>query len=302
MYDINDSNYRSVLDHGHCYLVDTMGTDSSITQAARISYGAGTKSTREDRGLIRYLFRNRHSSPIEMCEVKYHLKVPIFVMRQLIRHRTASVNEYSARYSIMSDEFYVPEPANIQPQALDNKQGRAGTLSQRLLASVRSIMQITGETAHSTYRVLLGEDTHPDDLLEDLCTGGCPPPNEHFPGVARELARTVLPVSFYTEVYWKQNLWNLFHLLKLRTDSHAQYETRMVADAMYDLIEPRFPAACEAFEDYIRDAVTLSRMEVRLMHDLLTGTSITAVEPEHYDLTKRELAEFIERFALNADG
>jgi thymidylate synthase (FAD) len=164
-------------------------------------------------------------------------------------------------------------------------------------------MQTVGETAHDAYRILLGERIgrdigHPDDLLYDPYSTDRPLLDEDFPGVAREVARTVLPVSYYTEVYWKQNLWNLFHLLKLRTDSHAQFETRMVANAMYDLIKPRFPAACEAYEDYVRDAVSLSRMEVALMRDLLAGMPITAAEPEQYGLTKRELAEFSERFGL----
>lgn len=311
-YDSLDPHFRSVLDHGFVYLKEVMGTDSSITDAARISYGAGTKSVREDRGLIRYLFRHRHSSPIEMAEVKFHLHIPIFVMRQLVRHRTASINEYSGRYSVMSDEFYLPDPTNIQPQTLDNKQGRGGELSDLSHNGVRWMMETTAETAYDVYRVLLGERTgrdpeYPDDIIYDPYSEVDPLLDGDFPGIARELARTVLPVSYYTSVYWKQNLWNLFHLLKLRTDTRAQYETRMVAEAMYELIKPKFPIAAEAYEDYLRDAVTLSRMEVALLRDMLIESRVLLDEQhtdekilaETYGLTVRELRElkatFMER-------
>lgn len=292
-YDAADPRLRSVLDHGFVYLVDHMGDDAALCQAARVSYGAGTKSVRDDRNLIRYLFRHHHSSPIEQADVKYHIRVPIFVMRQLIRHRTASTNESSARYSVMTDEFYVPEEATIKPQSQDNRQGRAGTTSEVSADGVRWMMEAVGEHAYKVYRVLLGERS--GELVYDPYDAVEPILDADFPGIARELARTVLPVSYYTECYWKQNLWNVFHLLKLRTDAHAQYETRMVAEAMYDLIKPLFPIACEAYQDYLRDAVTLSRMEVELVRDLLREQGIT-IDPARYGMSKREAQEFVARF------
>jgi thymidylate synthase (FAD) len=292
---MDDPNYITVLDHGFCGLVDHMGDDLAIVQAARVSYGAGTRSVREDRGLIRYLLRHFHSSPIEMCEVKFHLKLPIFVMRQLIRHRTASTNEYSGRYSVMSDEFYVPESEMIQPQSTDNRQGRGGDLTTESKIAAQWLIKSMCDYAYKGYQRLLG-DTKDQDVFGD-----------DFDGVARELARTVLPVGNYTECYWKIDLSNLFKLLKLRTDVHAQYEIRVFAEAMFTLIQPIFPIACEAYVDYQRDAVTLSRMEVVLMRDLISGTEPTELLHEmrthpkavadQYDMTKRELDEFVERFA-----
>lgn len=303
MYDSSDPKFISVLDHGFVRLVDVMGDDAAITSAARISYGTGTKSVREDRGLIRYLFRHRHTSPIESCEVKYHIRLPIFVMRQLVRHRTAHLNEFSARYSIMSDDFYVPDPDFIQPQSQSNKQGRDGTITETSIAGAQWMMQAAGDHAYDLYRVLLGERTgrdeeYPEELIYDPYTSNDPLLDGEFPGISREVARTVLPVSFYTEVYWKQDLHNLFHLLKLRSDSGAQKEIRVYADAMYRLIQPVFPLACEAWEDYVRDSVTLSRMEVDLMRDLLHGRATIDIDPSSYGMTKREMTEFIARFAL----
>lgn len=298
----NDERFISVLDHGFVGLIDVMGNDTAITSAARLSYGAGTKSVREDRGLIRYLFRHKHTSPIESCEAKYHIKLPIFVARQLIRHRTAHTNEYSARYSILSNEFYVPDSDYIQPQSQSNKQGRDGTISETSIAGVQWMMQAAGDHAYDLYRVLLGERTgraeESDELIYDPYTSNDPLLDSDFPGIAREVARTVLPVSFYTEVYWKQDLHNLFHMLKLRSDVGAQKEIRAYADAMYRLIQPLFPLACEAWEDYMRDSVTLSRMEVDLMRDLLHGRVTIDVDPTNYGITKREMTEFIARFNL----
>ena len=304
MYDSTDPRFRAVLDHGFVYLVDHMGDDAAITQAARISYGTGTKSVREDRGLIRYLFRHHHTSPIEQCEVKFHIRLPIFVMRQLVRHRTSNLNEYSGRYSEISEDFYVPEAAFIQPQSGDNKQGRDGIVSEASAAGVQWMMTAIGEHAYDAYRVVLGDrmgrdEKYPDDLLYDPYSETDPLLDEDFPGISRELARTVLPVSYYTEVYWKQDLHNLFHLLKLRMDNHAQHEIRVFAEAMYDLIKPLFSLACEAFEDYQRDAVTLSRMEAALVRDLLAGkTTIASVDLAQYGLSKREFAEFTGHFGL----
>ena len=305
MYDPDDPHYIPVLDHGFVYLVEVMGTDSSITQAARLSYGAGTKSVREDRGLIRYLFRHSHTSPIEMCEAKYHIRLPIFVARQLLRHRTANVNEYSARYSIVSDEFYLPEPDCLQSQSTDNRQGRDGQLTETSANGVQWLMQMVGDMTYDTYRVLLGERSsrdaeYPDDLIFDPYSVDSPLLDPEYPGLARELARTVLPVSYYTEIYWKVDLKNLFDMLKLRTDQHAQYEIRMFAEAMYALIKPRFPLAAEAYEDYLRDAMHLSRMEVALLTALLHGTTtIDTIDPTDWGMSKREISEFIEAFALS---
>lgn len=304
MYDSNDPKFIPCLDHGFTYLVDHMGDDAAITQAARVSYGEGTKSVREDRGLIRYLFRHHHTSPIEMCEVKLHVRLPIFVMRQLVRHRTASLNEYSARYSVMSDEFYVPDVEVIQPQSRDNKQGRAGAISEVSGRGVQWLMETIGDQSYEVYRVLLGEregrdPEYPKELIYDPYSDYEPLLDDDFPGVAREEARMVLPVSYYTEVYWKQNLHNLLHLLKLRTDNHAQYEIRVYANAIYQLVKPLFPLACEAWEDYVRDAVTLSRMEVKLCNDLLHNrVQIEQVNPADYGMSKREMSEFITRFEL----
>ena len=215
-----------------------MGSDDAVVQAARVSYGTGTKKVREDRGLIRYLMRHEHTTPFEMCEVKFHIRLPIFVMRQLIRHRTASVNEYSGRYSVMTDEFYVPK--TIELQSTTNKQGREGLYSEAETSGFRDIMNDMHTKAYETYEQFIEED------------------------MARETARAILPVSNYTETYWKCNLKNFMHMAWLRMDSHAQWEIRMFADAMYGLVQPLFPAVCEAFEDYKLNAVRLSSMEVKL--------------------------------------
>ena len=214
--------------HGFVRLVEVMGTDDAIVQAARVSYGEGTKSVSNDRALIRYLIRHRHTSPIEMCEVKFHIKLPIFVMRQLVRHRTASINEYSGRYSIMSDDFYIPEFEYLKPQSQTNKQGREGSFSETIQNHLISIIDEVTTLAKDKYKILLQRD------------------------LARELARIILPVNNYTECYWKLNLHNLFHFLKLRLDDHAQKEIQDFSNVIWQLVQPRFPIACEAFDDYIR--------------------------------------------------
>ena len=235
--DKNDKRYVQVLDKGFVGLIDHMGSDDAVVQAARVSYGTGTKKVQEDRGLIRYLMRHEHTTPFEMCEVKFHIRLPIFVMRQLIRHRTASVNEYSGRYSVMTDEFYMPE--TFQKQSTTNKQGREDSLDE-IHGKLSWMLEDVHTNAYSKYEELLDLD------------------------VARETARAVLPVSNYTETYWKCNLKNFMHMAWLRMDSHAQWEIREFADAMYGLVEPLFPAVCEAFEDYKLNAVRLSSMEVKL--------------------------------------
>lgn len=303
---IDDPKYISILDHGFCGLIDHMGDDSAITRSARTSYGTGTKKINEDRGLIRYLMRHQHSSPIEFCEFTYHLKVPIFVMRQLIRHRTASTNEYSGRYSVMSDEFYLPQPEDLKQQSLNNKQGRAGDIDPVSKDGVAWIMQSAYDYAYTAYRVLLGDREAVEDHYDPYAKTN-PLLSDEFTGISRELARTVLPVANYTECYWKIDLSNLFKLLKLRQDQHAQYEIRVLADAMHELIKPIVPLACEAFRDYMQEATTVSRMELNLLNDALDHIEgygglledyhhdETALR-NHYELTKSELDDFKIKF------
>ena len=269
-----------VLDHGFVRVVDYMGSDNAIVQAARVSYGRGTKQTSADAALIRYLLRQRHSTPFEMCEIKLHIKLPIFVARQWIRHRTANVNEYSARYSRMDREYYVPDPDHLhalleeravsrrsrqdQPdlfvpaaapedpvalaaQSTANKQGRDGALGADEAREALSRMDWLSQRAYGVYRNLLNED----DAGEKI--------NENRSGIARELARTVLPVSWYTQFYWKSDLHNLLHFLSLRSDGHAQYEIRAYADIILEEIVERWvPVTCQAFRDYTLQAATLS--------------------------------------------
>ena len=245
-----DKNYLPVLDHGFVGLVDHMGSDNAIVQAARVSYGAGTKQVQDDRNLIRYLMRHEHTTPFEMCEVKFHIKLPIFVMRQLVRHRTASMNEYSARYSVLTDEFYIPELEQIQKQSTSNKQGREeaewGFQEKR---DVQHAFQRSFHNAYKEYASLLGKEDN---------------------GLARELARSVLPVGGYTELYWKANLKNFLHMARLRMDPHAQWEIREFAGAMYDLVKPLFPEACAAFEDYAVNSVKFSAGEYDLIKNLIS--------------------------------
>lgn len=282
---LNDPNYIPVHDYGFVGLVDTMGDDAAVVNAARVSYGDGTKSVREDRGLIRYLMRHRHTSPFEMCEVKIHLKCPIFVMRQWVRHRTASLNEYSGRYSVMSDEMYMPESGYLQPQSQDNKQGRDGLFSEREKEGIHWLMNAAFEHSYDVYEALYKNAEAWGDTRREVIYDAYAPqadvrdePNpalvdgffdESYPGLARELARIVLPVANYTELYWKQNLHNMMHLLKLRRDAHAQQEIRDYAEAVYTLIQPKFPLVLEAWEDYIWSGRHLSRMDVELLNDLL---------------------------------
>lgn len=255
------------LDHGFVRVVDYMGDDSAIVQAARVSYGKGTRRTSDDRMLIRYLMRNRHTSPFEMCEIKLHVKLPIFVARQWVRHRTAKINEYSARYSLLDKEFYVPDPENIAVQATDNKQGRGHALSPEAAAVVRQMITEESEAAHHTYEKLM--DDHQ---------------------LARELARAVLPVGFYTQWYWKIDLHNLLHFLALRMDRHAQYEIRVYAEAIGQLVQAWVPLVWDAFVDYRLQAVSLSRPAIRVVQRMLAGEQPTQ---EDSDLTRREWEELM---------
>lgn len=302
---LNDDNFLPVLDHGFVGLIDVFGNDAAIVQAARVSYGTGTKSVREDRGLIRYLMRHQHTSPFEQCEVKLLLKLPIFVMRQLVRHRTANLNEYSGRFSVMSDEFYLPTADQIKVQSPDNKQGRADEVDAISKHGVQWLMQTAYEQAYTCYKILLGEREGAEEHY-DAYSDEEPLLGNDFPGIARELARAVLPVANYTETYFKMDLLNLFKMLKLRCDSHAQYEIRVYADAICTLVRPKFPMAFEAFDDYLREAVTLSRMETNLVRDLIHGESLQqtiethgglSALAEHYGLTKREMTDFVAHFS-----
>lgn len=258
------------LDHGFVRLVDYMGDDSSIVQAARVSYGKGTKSISEDTGLIRYLMRNMHTSPFEMVEFKFHVKLPIFVARQWIRHRTANVNEYSGRYSEMPDEFYLPQSDQVRSQSSNNKQGRSDdALSEA--GNIIKMMESTQKHLYSEYSELLDK------------------------GLAREIARINLPLSNYTEWYWKIDLHNLFHFLRLRLDSHAQYEIRVYGEAIAAIIRQIVPIAYQAFEDYILYAARFSRNELLALKLMMKGESANEEKLAELGLSKREIAEFKEK-------
>ena len=260
----------SCLDKGFVRLIDVMGDDDAIVQAARVSYGSGTKKVHMDRGLIRYLMRHLHTTPFEMVEFKFHVKLPIFVARQWIRHRTANVNEYSGRYSEMKDEFYVPALDQIRAQSATNKQGRADeAFSADQAGEIRSTMEGSQEHAYKEYQ----------DLLETE--------------LAREVARINLPVSNYTEWYWKIDLHNLFHFLNLRMDSHAQYEIRVYADAMAEITKAAVPMAYEAFEDYILNADRFSGKELTALKGFMKTIPDDETSLEEFGLKGREAREFL---------
>jgi len=268
-----------VLDKGFVRVVDYMGDDSAIVQAARVSYGRGTKQVSQDEGLIRYLMRHRHTTPFEMCEIKFHVKLPIFVARQWIRHRTANVNEYSARYSVLDNEFYIPAPEHLSAQSRSNRQGRGAVLTGAEAERVMAILKEDAERLYSHYEEMLNEDTagHVRD--------------EGREGLARELARMNLSLNFYTQWYWKVNLHNLFHFLSLRADPHAQYEIRVYADAMLDVVKRWVPIAHQAFLDYRQGGVHLSAGGLAIVKRLLAGE---AVSQENSGLSAREWRELME--------
>lgn len=255
---------QTVLDHGFIRVVDYMGDDAAIVQSARVSYGKGTRKISQDEGLIRYLMRHRHTSPFEMCEIKLHVKLPIFVARQWIRHRTANVNEYSARYSILDKEFYTPAPEQLSVQSASNKQGRGEVLSADANAAALEILQRDASQAFDSYEYLLNED------------GAGAPRDPERPGLARELARIGLPLSAYTQWYWKTDLHNLFHFMALRADAHAQYEIRVYADVMRDIAARWTPLAAKAFEDYRLYGAELSRQALAVVRARLRGESMDA--------------------------
>ena len=263
-------NEFQVLDHGFVRVMDYMGGDESIVQAARVSYGQGTKSYREDEGLIRYLMRNHHTSPFEMCEIKLHCKMPIFVARQWVRHRTASINEYSARYSVLKEEFYIPEPEQIRAQSKTNRQGRGELLSDHAVEQARRIFQADAERQYGQYEFLLNEGDTESNL-----------------GVARELARMDLTLNFYTEWYWKINLHNLLHFLLLRADEHAQYEIRVYADAIIDIVRQWVPMTYRAWMDFQKDAVTFSGQEMKILRQSLQDFGAVALADGNISTSER---------------
>ena len=263
-----------VLDHGMVRVVDYMGDDAAVVQAARVSYGRGTKSVQNDEGLIRYLMRHWHSTPFEMCELKLHVKLPVFVARQWIRHRTANVNEYSARYSILDREFYVPAPEHLAAQSEQNNQGRGAVLEGEEAARVLRWLREDADRSYDRYEAMLSE-TGPD--------GG---PQQ---GLARELARMNLPASIYTQWYWKADLHNLLHFLRLRADPHAQWEIRAYADAICEVVRDWVPLTWRAFEDYRLGGVHLSRQAVDCLRRRLAGEEVTR---ETSGMTAREWREF----------
>ncbi len=273
-----------VLDHGFVRVIDYMGDDSSVVQSARVSYGKGTKKISNDKGLIKYLMRHRHSTPFEMCEIKFHIKLPIFIARQWIRHRTANVNEYSARYSILDKEFYIPSAENLAAQSQINNQGRGDALTDDEASNVIQILKNDAEQTYANYETLLNENS----------SGGVL--DEGKSGIARELARMNLTLNTYTQWYWKIDLNNLLHFLALRADDHAQYEIRVYADVMLDLVKKWVPLTYEAFEDYRMGGTELSAKEIHLMKKLLKGEKVSF---EEEGLSKREWSELQKKFDLN---
>ena len=266
LYTINP-----VLDHGFVRVIDYMGDDAAITQAARVSYGKGTKAVSNDEGLIRYLMRHWHSTPFEMCEVKFHVKLPVFVARQWIRHRTANVNEYSARYSILDREFYIPRAEDLAAQSVTNNQGRGEALTGDEAARVLDYLKSDAMRCYDHYEEMIGQDGQQ--------------------GLARELARMNLPANVYTQWYWKVDLHNLFHFLRLRADVHAQYEIRVYAEEICRIARDWVPFAYAAFEDYRMGGATLSAKALDCVRRMLAGEEVTQ---ETSGMSKGEWREFRE--------
>jgi thymidylate synthase (FAD) len=280
-----------VLDHGFVYLVDYMGDDYVIEQAARVSYGKGTRTVSETRGLIRYLRRHRHTTPFEMVEFKFHARMPIFVARQWVRHRTASINEYSARYSILDREFYVPEPEVIAQQSKSNRQGREEIVDPGQAEVVRRLLIEDALRAYGHYEEMLNDD------------GTGKPLDPEKPMIARELARMNLTLNYYTQWYWKIDLHNLFHFLKLRMDNHAQWEIRQYANAMSEIVKDVVPFAWEAFVDYEQEATYLSRQERQILAEVFQRREVKLTVKEVEEIAgsigltnKRERKELLKKF------
>ncbi len=272
-----------ILDHGFVRVVDYMGDDTSIVQAARVSYGKGTKKVSTDSGLIKYLMRHWHSTPFEMCEIKYHVKLPIFIARQWIRHRTANVNEYSARYSILDKEFYLPAPEHLAAQSQNNRQGRGNVLEGDQAKKVLDLLKGDAEQTYNNYETMLNERYDGSVINEDGV------------GLARELARMNLTLNTYTQWYWKTDLLNLMNFLRLRADSHAQYEIRAYADVMLDTVKKWVPITYEAFMDYRVGGTEVSAKGKAVIQKLIKGEEISM---EQSGLSKREWNELMETFDL----
>jgi len=268
-----------VLDHGFIRVIDYMGDDAAVVQAARVSYGRGTKRVSEDAGLINYLMRHRHTTPFEMCEIKYHVKLPIFVARQWIRHRTANVNEYSARYSILDKEFYIPAPEHLAAQSRANRQGRGDVLEGAEAAQVLSWLREDAERNYAHYAEMLNEDASGEAA------------DASRQGLARELARINLTLNTYTQWYWKIDLFNLMHFLSLRADTHAQYEIRVYADAMMDTLKRWVPLTYEAFQRYRVGGALFSREGLEVVKRLIVGEKVVR---EGTGLSAREWRELME--------
>ena len=271
-----------VLDHGFIRCIDWMGDDNAVVQAARVSYGTGTETAKSDRGLIRYLMSHWHSTPFEMVEVKLHVKLPVFVARQWIRHRTANVNEYSARYSILDREFYIPEPEQLAKQSVLNKQGRAEILDPVAAQEVLNLLMQDAHRSYDSYELMMNEDAY---------------------GLARELARMNLPTNIYTQWYWKTDLHNLLHFLRLRADAHAQYEIRVYAEQICKLIQPWVPHSFEAFEDYRMNAKSFSAQEMNAIRAIFNAQEINMSKNDYEwlqaeGLNPREAREFIAKFKV----
>ena len=241
-----------VLDHGFIRVIDYMGDDSSVVQAARVSYGTGTETVQSDTGLINYLLRHEHTTPFEQCSIKLHVKLPIFVARQWIRHRMANVNEYSARYSILDKEFYFPDPDDLAPQSKDNKQGRAGTYDQKVKDDIMMVLRQNAEETYGDYEILIQEGIDPAQ-------------DDYGHGLARELSRMVLPTNIYTQWYWKTDLHNLMRFMRLRADSHAQKEIRVYAEMIERIVAEWTPATFEAYQNYIKDVLKFTSKELEAL-------------------------------------
>ena len=271
-------NAIPVLDHGFVRVIDYMGDDTSIVQAARVSYGKGTKKVSTDSGLIKYLMRHRHSTPFEMCEIKYHVKLPIFVARQWIRHRTANVNEYSARYSILDKEFYIPDKQHLAAQSEINRQGRGNLINGKQADEILNLLKEDAQRNYDDYEKMLNQKYDGTVI------------NEKKQGLARELARMNLTLNAYTQWYWKTDLLNLLNFLSLRADSHAQYEIRAYADVMTDSLKRWVPIAYEAFMDYRVGAMELSSKGKSVVKKMMKGEKCTH---EDSGLSKREWNELM---------
>lgn len=274
------------LDYGFVRVIDYMGNDSSVVQAARVSYGSGTKKINADIALINYLMAHKHTTPFEMCELKLHIKLPIFIARQWVRHRTASINEYSARYSILEDEFYIPKAEHLSPQSKINHQGRnsENLLSATEQQEVLDILIKDSKHCYDNYLHLINQNSNGETI------------DENKQGLARELARMNLTLNCYTQWYWKINLHNLLHFLKLRADSHAQYEIRVYAEIILDIVKKWVPHSYNAFVNYQQNSKNFSQNALAVLQKLLHQQPVSQ---ETSGLSQREWQELVDFFKLN---